>query len=207
MTEKEDRLSALGEVLPKYSSEQFATLVPKGMLGLSDSQMRTVQFAFWFCYIVEKNLTDVLQEAINKTKEMLGETQPEVDKYLREKYGIKFEVVDEDHPKYDACSIVFNHRIEIVENMRGKDAHTDFLRKMKMIRNDLSHGRILELSYNEESLFEDTTKAELVRDYISGMLNFEERGEGGALQDQTPEERARVDALWEEFQKRQQKNN
>lgn len=204
MPDQENLLLALKAVLPLYSTEQFSTLVPKGMLRLSNSQMQTVQFAFWFCYIVESDLTDVLMEAIKNTKEMLGETAPEVDKVLREKYGIRFEIVDEDHPKYDPYSIVFNDRIEIVEKMRGTDAHTDFLKKVKKIRNDLSHGRILELKYNEKSLFEDSTKAELVRDYVSGIVKFDERGTGGALQDQTAEERARVDALFEEFQKRHQ---
>jgi len=204
MTEKDEMLSELDKVLPKYSSEQFSTLVPKGMLGLSDSQIQTVQFAFWFCYTLEKDLADVLQEAVSKTKVILGKTEPETYEYMRKEYGIKFEVVDEDHPKYDPYSIVFNDRIEIVEKIRGKDNFTEFLRKVKEIRNDLSHGRILELSYEGKSLFEDATKATLLRDLIANSIGFPERGEGGALEDQSPEDRARVDALWKEFEK---KNN
>ena len=196
-----EKLAILKTTLESYSTEDFTHLIPKSIIGLSKAQQETVQFAFWFSYIVETDLTRVLSEAIANTKNILGETQPEVDKYLREEHNIRYEIIDVDHPKYDPYSITFNNRIDIVEKMRGKDTHTNFFRKIKKLRNDLSHGRILELSYNGKSVFDDDTKREMLHDYISGMINFEERGIGGAFPTQDDETRKKIDNLWSEFEK------
>ena len=64
---------------------------------------------------------------------------------------------------------------------------------------------IAEIERRKDGLvLEDATKATLLRDLIANSIGFPERGEGDALEDQSPEDRARVDALWKEFEK---KNN
>lgn len=193
-------------LLTRYSDKDFSTLVPKMMLRLSESETLTVEFAFWFCHIVEQDLNEVLATSAKVTNKILGPSSEELDEFIRSKYKVKFEKVDPSHSDYDPREITFGDRIDFVEKLQGETLHTKFLRKIKMIRNDLSHGRIKNLSYEGKDIANTAVKAKMISDYIILSLNIDKEEVGGAVGQFTEEEKKRVDNLWEKYQSEEGQN-
>jgi hypothetical protein len=185
------------KVLKKYSEKDFSTLIPRTMLKLSESETLTVEFVFWFCHIVEQDLNEVLAGSSKMVSEILGPTSKELNDFIRKEYGIKFEKVDPSHDDYNDKDVTFGDRINFVEKLRGKTPSTSFLWKVKNIRDDLSHGRIKELSYEGQKIVNITTKEKMISDYISLSLNIDNEKEGGIAAQLTDDDKKRVNELWE----------
>jgi hypothetical protein len=178
----QEKEKQLDESLTRYSSEDFSFFVPKAMLNMSLEEIYTVQFAFWFCYIVEKDLDTALQESFRRMESVAGKTPVSELRFIKETYGIDFRKVDQTNPKYNSKDITFNDRIDIVEKIRGTSDHSEFLREIKEIRNALSYGRITDIKYKGKSLKDNEVKKNLVKDYIKQALSINSmEHEGGAM--------------------------
>lgn len=190
----------LKTMLSLYSDDDFNLFIPKTMLKLSDSEIKTIQFAFWFCHAVESDLDSVLRLAFKQMEMVEGKTPEEIVEFVKNKYKIRFEIVDPTNPKHDPNNISFNDRIDIVEKMDGTSDHTKFLRDIKDIRNNLSHGRIKDLTYKGQSLFLKETKEKLVFDHIEQMINTKNnKSVGGVANQLTQEEQKRVNEKYQNW--------
>lgn len=189
----------LENLLKQYSSQDFANLIPDTILKISKEERLTVEFAFWFCHSVEQDLNATLTQAANVVNEMLGKSSEDLDNFIRTNIGLKMEKVDPAHPAYRPNEISFGDRIFFVEKVRGKTAHTRFLWKIKNIRDNLSHGRIKELSYNSESLFDLETKSKMVKDYITLSKNIDSEESSGIVGELTHEQHQRTEQLFEDW--------
>ena len=205
MNEEEEELRSVREKLETFASVDFNLFIPKTMLGLSHEEIYTIQFAFWFCYVVEHDLNTALQQGLRNMESVMGKTPEEVANFIKEGFEIRWERVDPDDPKYDPESITFNDRIDIVEKIRGRSDHTRFLRKIKKLRNDISHGRIYRLTYEGQDLSNNDTKKQLLFDYLKQLLGMENmESEGGMINKLTKEENARVEKLYREWLNKKQ---
>ena len=190
------------KVLRQYSEKDFSTLIPKTMLKLSESETLTVEFVFWFCHIVEQDLNEILADGSKLTRDILGPSTKELDDFIRKEYGIKFEKVGPSHADYSEDEVTFGDRINFVEKLRGKTPSTKFLWRIKNIRDDISHGRIRELFYDGQDIFNIATKEKMVSDYISLSLGIDKEKEGGVAAQLTEEDKRRVNELWEKYNSR-----
>ena len=183
-----ENLENVKSYLSRFSDKDFSIFITKKILELSDSEIATTQFAFWICYEIEQTLDNFLRSSFKQTEELMGKTPEEIIDFVKKVYQIKFEIVNDESPKYDPINICFNDRIDILEKMFGINNYTKFLRKIKSIRNDLSHGRIKNLSYENESLNLKKTKEKLISDYLKQMVSFDENPTGGVMSQLTPEQ-------------------
>lgn len=175
----------------------FNTFIPEKILQLSVSQIQTVQFVFWFCYSVEKELNEISHLAWKTQEEIEGKTPKDVIEFIENKLKIKVEKIDSTHSEYDIRGIMFNDLIDIFEKISGISDFTRFLRKIKGLRNDLSHLRIGELSYEGEDLLDNKVKSKLLGDYIQLMVDFNDmKSEGGLMNQLSEEDKQRIDAKY-----------
>ena len=194
---QEEKIKEMTEALERFSDKDFASFVPTTMLRVSEAEKLTAEFVFWFCHIVEQDLDKMLKMSAENTTEILGPTSKEIDDFVKDKYGIKLVKVDPDHPDYDPSAVTFGDRIFFVEKMRGKTPHVRFLWKVKKIRDDLSHGRIKDLRYENDSLIDITVKRKIMSDYVTLCLNIGDEEEGGLIAELTDNQRKEINALWE----------
>ncbi|MBU1130782.1 hypothetical protein KJ840_01480 [Patescibacteria group bacterium] len=193
-------MEELKKSLVKYSEEDFNLFIPKTMLKLSTSQIKTIQFVFWFCYIVEKNLDDMLKLAFRNMEKIEGKTPQEMIEFIKTTYKIDFKKVDPTNPSHDPDALTFNDRIDIVEKIMGISVHTKFLRKVKSLRNNLSHGRIYSLEYEGNSLLNNQVKAKLLEDYIQQAINFDKMESlGGVVNNFSEEQKKSVNKKYEKW--------
>ncbi len=186
--------------LSKFEAIDFNLFIPQTMMGLSSEEILTVQFAFWFCHAVERDLDNILKVSFKNMEEALGKTPVELLDFIKKYHGISFEKVDPDHPDYDQGKIYFNDRIDIVEKLCGKSEHTKFLRKVKEIRNDLAHGRISMLAYEGINLCDPEAKRRLLFDYVKQALTIDEMPkEGGFVNDLTQEQNKEIDVIYKNW--------
>lgn len=201
--EPEEKLKSAKTMLEAFTDTDFNSYIPKTMLRLSQKKIDTIQFVFWFCHIVERDLNDVLQQAFQNMESIMGKTSEKIIDFIKEKYKIRLEKIDPNNPKYDLECITFNDRIDIAEKSMGKSDHTRFLRKIKKLRNDLSHGRIDDLTYEGKDLAEIEVKRKLIFDWIKQGLEIGDvKSEGGIENELTKQDKRRIDELYQKFEKR-----
>lgn len=204
---KEEKLKSVKIILEAFTDTDFNSYIPKTMLKLSQKEIDTIQFVFWFCHIVERDLDSALQQAFRNMESIMGKTPKKLVDLIKERFGVRIEKVDPNNPKYDPECITFNDRIDIVEKSMGKSDHTRFLRKIKKLRNDLSHGRIDDLTYEGKDLAEIETKRILIFDYIKQALEIKDiKSEGGVANELTEQDKRRIDELYQKFEKRNTRN-
>ncbi len=172
-------MKKLKDTLLIYTETDFASFVPKSILRLSETERLTTEFAFWFCHSVEQDLSNVLKVSSEAVRAEFGEWTKEISDFIKEKHKVKLDKADPAHPDYNSSEITFGDRIFFVEKMRGNGAHVSFLWKVKKIRDDLSHGRISELSYEGKNLVDIEVKRKMIMDYITLTTSIENEPIGG----------------------------
>jgi hypothetical protein len=160
-------IEILKKLIDVNSEDKLNNVVANGILGLSDEEINTVSFIFWFCYLVETDLNDVLtncwKEALNKYNKNI---QDEAVKIIKEKV-FKDKNKNIDNLEY------FSDKIKFYIFSKGKNGLSKLLWKVNDIRNNLSHNRIDELEYKNRSLYLKETKKELLIDYFTLMKKDE----------------------------------
>lgn len=183
----------------------FNTFIPEKILKLSSPRIETVQFVFWFCYSVEKQLNEISQLGWKTQEKIEGKASKEVLEFIEKEYKIKVEKIDSTHPKFDVSDIMFNDLIDILEKISGTSDFTRFLRKIKGLRNDLSHLRIEELKYDGEDLLDNKVKSKLLSDYIQLMNKFNDmKWEGGLINQLSEEDKKRIDIKYNKWKENRQ---
>lgn len=191
-------LETLLQTITKIPDDDLDTVISYGALKYDDNTVSTVSFAFWICYMAEQDLGDVIEKAWALSK--LG--YPEnctgrVLSIIKNEYGIKLHKIDPDDDAYNKRDISFGDRIKIEELMFGETKMVELLWKLKNIRDDLSHGRIVGLAYDGESLFLRSTKEKLVIDYFTYSL-LENKEDSPIWKKLTFEEKTEIEKKFEE---------
>lgn len=194
-------VDAFKEIMKGVSDEKFNETFSKGMLKLTDEQINTIQSVFFLCYMAEKDLEEVLTrawqvatphfspevnaQAKETLKEMVfGKRDLKLDNAL---VGLSQEVITKikqavkqgyiEKRDFDIEKLeYFTDKIKIYEAMFGRNERTRLLWKINDIRNDISHNRIDQLTYNDEDLCLRETKEKLLTEYLrtSFTSNFED---------------------------------
>jgi len=157
-------LEKLNQLIDEASEERMAEMFSKAALELSDEQINTVSFCFWLVYMAESDLNAAISESWgNATLDNTPEARAELLHVLQQFIPGKKEL-DPDNLEY------FNDKILLYEGLVGSDVRSQLFRKLKAIRNDISHNRIDTLTYNEQSLNLINVKKQLARDYFTTAL-------------------------------------
>lgn len=177
--------------MKEVPDEKFNETISKGALKLTSAQINTVSFVFWLCYMAEIDLESVLtnawqiasapfsQEERTLAKSMLknmafGTRDLKLDDALTvfppETINKIQATVDQNYITRRDVDVegleYFSDKIKIYEAFYDKNERTKLLWKINQIRNDVSHNRIDQLTYNNESLELRETKEKLLIEYL-----------------------------------------
>ena len=159
------------ELLKKTLSEgtegQLNDAISKGALKLDDKQIKMVSFVFWICYMAEIDLTDCMVRAWNMSTAISPPDEATKD-FIKVNYSINLDKINESYMREEA---VFNEKIVIYEKLFGETEYLKIIKKIKKLRNDISHNRIDELSYNGKSLLDRKVKEEMIVNFFKHSLD------------------------------------
>ena len=186
------------EMMQNVSDEMLNKAVLKGALKLSDEKIDTIMFVFGLCYLAERDIGDVIsrawekasqlfpQETVGKAKKMFNDflsndksSVPTIDEVLsgldQEKSSAIMAVVNAryrpkqllDFEKMES----FGEKIRAYTAVYGNNNVASILWCLKGLRDDISHGRIDGLSYDEQPLIERKTKEKMLIDYLEAVSN------------------------------------
>lgn len=184
-------IEAFIKIMKKVPGKKFNETISKGALHMTDKQINTVSFVFWFCYMAETDLESILIEAWQKSsqsfstkvnkqakktlKEMVfGKKDLELNNFLKKispeiATKITSTIKQNYIPKrdFDIENLeYFSDKIKILEAIVGENEQTKILWKINTIRNDISHNRISTLKYNSKNLSLRKTREKLLVDYL-----------------------------------------
>ena len=194
-----DPFELLKQKIDGASNEELAGIISDAALHLDKEQTDMVSFIFWLSFMTEYDLDQVLCEAWKMAKKYSSSSE-EVIKIIKEKHGIDVTKIDPDDPDYDPMSINFGDRIKIYEDMFGTNSHVELFRKIKRLRNDISHGRIDKLEYQGLDLRNKEGKQKILIDYFD-IMTQEDFGESPILKDMSKEERSEVEKIFKQWKK------
>jgi hypothetical protein len=194
-----DQLELLKQKINSASNDELARIIFDAALRLDKEQTDTISFVFWLGFMAEHDLDQVLCEAWKMAKRY-GPSGGEVIKIIKEEYGIDITKIDPSDPDYDSMSINFGDRIKIYKDMFGNNSHVELFRKIKGLRNDISHGRIDKLEYERLDLQKKEGKQKILTDYFETMIQ-KDSGESPILKDMSKEERNEVEKIFKQWRK------
>ena len=158
-------IEILEKLIDENNENKLDNIIADGMLHLSDKQKNTVNYVFWFCYLVETDLNDILINCWNETIKNTDEnTKNKVIKIIKEK------VFNDENKNIDNLEY-FRDKIKFYVFAKGESDFSKLLWKINDIRNDLSHNKVDKLKYKNKSLYLKETKKDLLLDYLSLIKN------------------------------------
>ncbi|KKK80295.1 hypothetical protein LCGC14_2824900 [marine sediment metagenome] len=181
------------------SNNDLARIISDAALQLDEEQTNAVSFVFWLSFMTEHDLDQVLCEAWKAAKQY-GPCGEEVVKIIKEKHGIDVAKIDPDDPDYDPMIISFGNRIKIYEDMFGTNSHVKLFRKIKGLRNDISHGRIDKLEYKNLDLRTKEGKQEILIDYFE-IMTQKDSGSSLVFQQMSEGEKEEVEKIFKQWKK------
>ncbi|MFZ2310691.1 MAG: hypothetical protein WAW11_04045 [Patescibacteria group bacterium] len=150
------------------AEDNLSKTISKGALKLDDNQIETVSFVFWLCYMAEKDLDSILKESWNSTKTLYNNGDNiQIVKFIKDVFKIKTNKIDVEDKDYTPNNTTFGDRIFILEQLFGKIEHVNLLWKLKKLRDDVGHGRIEDLKFNEKSLLLKEVRSDLLMYYFT----------------------------------------
>ncbi|MBU6141509.1 hypothetical protein KGO95_00130 [Patescibacteria group bacterium] len=188
----------LKKMIPGVSEEKFLVVISKGVLKLNDEEINTITFVFFLCLLAELNMGAVLTEPwkqienissfekVKEAKKLLNEfitdkkfTEPPLDEVLK---GLPNEIASKIRAvvidRYRDKSILdmdnlntFGDKILAYQAIKSKNNVTKILWILKGMRDDISHGRIMELKYEGQLLVNRKVKEKLLIDYMEAFSN------------------------------------
>jgi hypothetical protein len=184
---EQELLMYLCDLVDTLDNEKLAELIPFAALQLKAEQVQTVSFAFWLTYMAEKDLNDVMVSAWQSSMQITDTVLAKAVKDLLQ-VGIRGEKeIDPENMEY------FIDKIKVYESFYGKDNRTKLFYKLNDIRNDISHNRIDELTYNNASLYEVETKRLLLKKYFETVTEEKDWTQSNVYKTLTQEERVLVE--------------
>lgn len=194
-----DPFELLKQKINSASNEELARIISDAALRLDRKQTDTVSFVFWLSFMAEHDLDQVLCEAW-KTAKKYGPSGEEVIKIIKEKHAIDITKIDPDDPDYDSMTVYFGDRIKIYEDILGTNSHVKLFRKIKGLRNDISHGRIDGLKYEGLDLKTKEGKQKILVDYFEAMTK-RDSGEPLIFQQMSESEKEGVKKIFNQWKK------
>ena len=188
----------LKKIFPKVDDEKFINAISKGVLKLSDSQINTIIFVFFICYWVENDLNAVIADPWKEIYKMAPEEEivkakKSIERYCfgEDKSDFKLKEILKNIPKNIAKDITdtiddnyslkrnrsidnleyLTDKISFYQNMFGENNVSKVLWKFQKVRNDISHGRINVLKYDENEISLRSTKEKMLIDYLEAFSN------------------------------------
>lgn len=195
----------LKKMIPGKIDEEFIAALSKGVLKLTQDEINTLMFVFFLCHIAERDIAAVFEgtfeklskittpEVLQKSKEQINEfisgkkfTEPMLEDLLKElpedmRDKIRASVKDRYREKsmLDIDNLqTFGEKVLAYQTIYSENNVSKILWKLKKIRDDISHGRILELTYEKESLMQRSTKEKLFFDYMNAVNQPEHQKSG-----------------------------
>lgn len=158
-----DSIEEFKKLIDKADESELTKILLSHSLGLNESEVQTVSFCFWLVYMAETDLNDAIKDAWETATENSTDKEKElVLKLLNDQI--------KGPRKLDPSDLqYFSDKIMVYQCFYGEDHRTKLFWQLSDIRNDLSHNRVGGLNYEDESLYELTTKKKLVFDYLSTM--------------------------------------
>jgi hypothetical protein len=150
------------------SDEALLDVIPKALFNFSDEKISMVSFVFWFAYLAETKLDEVIKlawDAAQKDVPIDEDTKQLVKKYINS--FVMGKEIDPEKPEY------FIDKIKLTQVFFPGSSLVSIYYKINEIRNDLSHGRIDSLKYNNESLSLRKTREKLLIDYLTEMSSLD----------------------------------
>ncbi len=162
-------LEQLKQLIHSRSEEELSKIISHAALRYDDNTSQTISFVFWICYMAEQDLKTIIQGCWNMSKIAYPENSNNevIMNIIKNEYGIDFTKIDPEHPNYSENNLYFKDLIDIYEKFFNKTNLSTLFWKLKDVRNDLSHGRIEKLTYNNNSLYLRETKEEILEDYFT----------------------------------------
>ncbi len=157
-------LDNLLNLIAQATNQDFATIVPRYALQLSDEKIATISFCFWITHMAETDLGAVIQEAWQLTKQK----EPVDNEALLQAFQEFVKGTERLNP--DELTF-YRQKIKVYETLIGENAHSSLHWKLNTIRNDLAHHRHDSLSYEGQSLDLVDTKRKLLSDYFTISLS------------------------------------
>lgn len=194
-----DLFELLKQKVNGASNEELARIISDAALHLDKEQTDTVSFVFWLSFMTERDLDQVLCGAWKMANEY-GPSGEEVIKIIKEKYGIDITKIDPDDPDYDSMTVYFGDRIKIYEDMFGTNSNVKLFRKIKGLRNDISHGRIDGLKYEGLNLKTKEGKQKILIDYFETMIK-RDSGKPLIFQQMSKGEKEEVEKIFKQWKK------
>lgn len=160
-----DPLEFLKSKVKEGSEEQLNNVIAKGALKLSDEQIATVAFVFWLVYMAETELN----AATSQSWAIVEKFAPQG---VKEMVADRVQELAGGRRKLDLKNLeYFSDKIRVYEALLGDNKLKRLLWKLNDIRNDLSHNRVSNLSYDGEPLSLRSTKEKILVDYFDAVLN------------------------------------
>ena len=162
-----DDLDILKNQIDEYDFPQLSAAIPSGALQLNQNYIHSIHFVFWLIYMSESDLNDLLKESWENA--IVGASENTVHEMMQ-----TINETIQGERKIDPSNLeYFSDKIKLYEFFFGEDGRATLFRKLKDVRNDLSHGRINTLTYNGEPLSELDTCKKLLKDYFDSV--YEEK--------------------------------
>jgi hypothetical protein len=194
-----DSFETLKQKIKNANNEELARIISDAALRLDKEQTDTVSFVFWLSFMTENDLDQVLCGAWKMAKEY-GPSSEEVIKIIKEKYSIDIAKIDPDDPDYNPTTVYFGDKIKIYEDMFGTNSNVELFRKIKGLRNDISHGRIDGLKYEGLDLKTKEGKQKILIDYF-GTTTKRDSVEPLIFQQMSEAEKGEVKKIFEKWKK------
>ncbi|MES2930999.1 MAG: hypothetical protein V4665_04440 [Patescibacteria group bacterium] len=198
-------LDDLKKIFPSKTDQELVDALSKGVLKLSQPEIETVSFIFFLSHIAERDMDHVLTspwkvlaqigtpEQIKIAKGILNAhmtknkfTEPPLEEVLKEIPSGQAEkiraVVENRYRDKSSLNIdkleTFGDKILAYEAIKSKNNVSRILWQLKQLRDDISHGRIKELTYEKQSLMKREVKEKLFFDYMSAVSEPEHEKSG-----------------------------
>jgi len=164
----QDKIEKLKANLKNNYNGKAYSLIPKGVLGLSEGEIDTVSFVFWICYLAEVKLEELIKKAWDVAKQIhTTEQLKAAEDLLNVEVRNKFPWI---RKKLSINSLeTFGVKVVVIKYFNGDTDFTKILSELVKLRNDISHTRIDNLRYNGADLNNGEVQERLLVDFIESL--------------------------------------
>jgi hypothetical protein len=127
-------------------------LANSGNPEISEENTKAIDFCFWFCYIVERNI----QKVIISVEEKIGSRKDSIERFL-----------DEFHLSNKITLLTDYYLAEAKKEKRKK--LKDILWKVNTLRNNIAHGKFDNLKYKGHHLSKLIGQLTIIKDYVEAL--------------------------------------
>ncbi len=162
----------------------IARKIVQSRFAITDYEFTSVDFIFWISYYIEREAKDliitpeinvgIIPERIQYIRELFSkEDEVELNRYFINVLNIKLEMTERKRALETIIdNLYFSGKIKIIEAFYS-NAEDPFIKIMKItknLRNDISHGRIHNLTYKTFPLSHGSGQLKFITDLMNSLL-------------------------------------